>query len=78
MIILLYKPGAPDAFAKYDSSCEVRIVEDVVYVYRDEEIVERFRLSKKCNPVWTDETKVVSEIMVKIIVEPIEVLEALQ
>lgn len=74
MIILLYRPDAESAFAKYDSSCMVNIIGGRVYIRAVSGDQFTYDLVKKCAPVWTDDTKVVSEIMVKLIVNPIEVL----
>ena len=74
MIILLYYKGENEAFRKYHSSCEVVVNPDTnkVDIIENDKVVDSFELVKKCSPIWTDETKFCSEIMVKIIVQPIK------
>ena len=80
--ILLYKPGYDTAFMKYENPCEVIIPQgsDLVQIVNSTDIdsnirnpiIAEYRLVKKHAPVWTDDTKMQQEVMVKLDVEELE------
>lgn len=82
MKILLYKPNADTAFRKFENPCEVsipkgnnevRIIDSNKIDQNNNPIIlGKYKLIKKYDPVWTDNTKMYTEIMVKIIVEEIK------
>ena len=59
----------------YQNSCEVSVPSDSDEVHiidskvEASPVIKKYRLIHKAEPVWTDETKSDSEIMVKLIVE---------
>jgi hypothetical protein len=73
--ILLYKPGAATAFRMYNSCHEVIIPKDgqtvnIMQVTASASVlVETFALVIRGEPMWTDDTKENTEIMVKLTVE---------
>lgn len=74
MRILLYKPDSLEgSFRSYGSPQDVLIDGEKVNIIKNGFIVESFKLVKACNPSWTDETKPLKEVLVKIIVEPLKI-----
>lgn len=81
MKILLYRPGSPTAFRLFDNPCEVIIPKGskIVYIVNpgieldgQSPIVAEYNLIRRPDPMWTDDTKVNTEVMVKLTVEDIE------
>ncbi len=79
MKILLYKPDSPTAFRMYNHDTEVVIPkgEGIVNIIQktssiDPIVIEQFKLVRKQDPIWTDDTKSDEEIMVKLQVEELE------
>ena len=75
MIIQLYYPGRSDCFRVYHNQQDVIVDPEVneVRILKNGFLDEKFTLVKKCSPVWTDETKCCNEVLVKLVVYPIEV-----
>lgn len=70
MRILLYKPNTPDAFKVYSGENNIIVDRETQTVsIRRCDGEDTYKLVKQYAPVWTDDTKNVDEILVKLTVE---------
>jgi hypothetical protein len=80
--ILLYKTGTDTAFRKFDNPCQLVIPKDehIVTILDVTEIdgkgehpaLGKYRLVKRHDPIWTDDTKNNMELLVRLTVEELE------